>query len=408
MTRASRFIAPVVLGVAALALAVAVVRASLPSLFSSAPQVVLRVAPGDPDASYKIAALTYARKPGRLSDTTYAAMIAAARRAPLSADPFVIIATRALAAGDTSLATRLLEEARRRNPRQRLARALLVDRYIHDGRVREAGVEIAVLDRLVSQANTLLVDALTRLAMEPSAVDATARALRGDEVLDPVLANLIARGASTETILRMAQGWRPNPQAEEAGLWRVRLLQRLVDQGDYGRARQLWLRIGGGDAASPATRLYNGGFALTPALPPFNWRLATDETGAAEITRGHRLSVDYFGRQSGELVGQLLLLAPGRHRLRATLVGSATGQGSQLRWSVRCAVVGRASTGLPALATVVIAKLADSPRVMSADFTVPAGGCPAQWLTLDGVAAEFPTTQSIEVSNMSIDPEGAR
>jgi hypothetical protein len=49
--------------------------------------------------------------------------------------------------------------------------------------------------------------------------------------------------------------------------------------------------------------------------------------------------------------------------------------------------------------------VSSAPRGFRADFSVP-DGCGAQWLRLEGISAEFPTTQSVEIRGLRINRAG--
>lgn len=85
-----------------------------------------------------------------------------------------------------------------------------------------------------------------------------------------------------------------------------------------------------------------------------------------------------------------------------------TGQGSRLVWHVRCAQPGKTIAEGTGLGSVAIEGVTGAPRMFGGTFVVPGTSCPAQWLTLDGVAAEFPTLQSATLSRLFLTPVGAR
>jgi hypothetical protein len=147
--------------------------------------------------------------------------------------------------------------------------------------------------------------------------------------------------------------------------------------------------------------LYDSQFRGLPGPPPFNWNLVTSNAGVAERIDMPGLQIEYYGRIDTEFASQLLLLSPGRYRLAFRAQGDAKGEGSRLSWSVAC--VGKSAP----LLQIPIAAITYSPRVLAGEFTVPAGGCPGQWLRLKGAAGEFTDPQSVTISALQIKKAGA-
>jgi hypothetical protein len=333
---------------------------------------------------------------GNVSETGRAAALAALKQQPLAAEPFMIGALEALVKKDAVRGEALLVEGRRRNPRSRLIRLLLLDRYLQTGRTAEAAVEIGALTRLISRAAEVLVPELARMAEQPKQRQALMIALRGDQPLrNSVLRHLAEKGADPDMIVDLAgpaaAGARP-----EADGWQRVLIDKLVDRGDTARAYRFWQTLGGGRGEAGAKGLYDGNFQGLPGLPPFNWRLIASGDGVAERAAGQGLQVTYYGRQTAEMARQLLMLQPGRYRLRFRAEGDASGEGSKVAWRVAC------HPGSTNLMEFAIANVKSTPRMLQADFVVPQSGCPAQWLTLTGLPAEFPSEQNLVIRELQI------
>jgi hypothetical protein len=47
-----------------------------------------------------------------------------------------------------------------------------------------------------------------------------------------------------------------------------------------------------------------------------------------------------------------------------------------------------------------------TPKTISGSFTVPASGCPAQWLRLVGKASEFPKEQQVTIRALRLEKAG--
>lgn len=364
--------------------------------FASVPRLGAMLAPHAPRATFDAAA-AYSVSGDAIPPLLRERLEKAARRAPLAADPFFFSALR-LPRNESAESIRLLEEARRRNPRYRLARLMLLERYVRAQSVQAATDEMVVLTRLLPDSSEILVSQLGFLAADPATSEATRRALGDGPIVDDVLLRLARSGAPVELIIDFARDRRGgNP--ESAALWQALVMDSLVRRGEIDRAYGLWRQFSGLPANQPRALVYDPGFSGLPGTPPFNWAYASSQVGAAEPRSDGRLEVAYFGRQSGELLSQLLTLRPGRYRLRFRAEGAANGVGSRLVWRMTCAGANAPFFEMP------IRNVNYTPRNMGGEFTVPAN-CPAQWLRLDGQSAEFPTNQSLQISNFAVQVVG--
>ena len=322
-----------------------------------------------------------------------------AREQPLASGPFAILAIEAAERNDNSRAIALLEAGRRRNPRDRLVRMLLLEQYALKGDYVKATEELAAFYRIVPDAGVALVDTMTKIALEPNGFRPLARAMHGERALGPLLANLVKVGAPLETILTLARG-APESDDPEQTVWRKLLLQRLVGEGRYAEARRLWGDFANLPAAARNRPLFNPGLSPSPALEPFNWGFAGETIGAVDLMGRGTASVVYFGRETGPLLTQLLTLAPGRYRFRYAAESGRSAEGDALIWRIRCATPGSAAAGNPLAENPVRADKAGK-RASTMQFTVPQA-CPAQWLSLNGVSTEFPTSRNVEISGLTL------
>jgi hypothetical protein len=390
----------IIFGLGGVALAALVVRTSVSyALVDLNPYVVSRVAPDDPRVALNIALVEFASQNGALSDRTRDRAYAALAKAPLADIPMLIAGVSALAAGDTGKGERMLAEARHRDPRFLLARLLLLDRYLKTGRVAEAGEEIAVLARLAPETGSLLVPELARMAADPRTGTILMGVLDMDPRLQQEVLSKLAGSAPPDLVLRLA-GKAP-PPAGTTPEWQGVLLGRLVGSQDYGRAYALWRDFARLPADSGGKSVYDGAFRNLPGAAPFNWQLTGSAAGVAERNHDGGLQVQYFGRAGAELATQLLLLRPGSYRLRVQAEGDASGDGARLSWTLDCA------QSKAKLAELPLVKIKSALRTIEARFTVPAGGCSAQWLRLSGRPAEFPTEQDATIHDVRVERIGA-
>jgi hypothetical protein len=364
------------------------------------PAAAARFAPGDPRLPMAQAMLEFRQKAGAVTPATSRRAVEALGDVPLAEEPFLLAGLSALVAEKPAEAAPLLSEARRRNPRSRVARLLLLDRHLRTGNVDAAAEELAALGRLIPEARRVLVPELAKLASRPDSAAAVAAVLRRDPEMRPnVLEHLASSDASPDVVLRLAEQSGGVPRGETSE-WQRRLLQRLVERNDLRRARTLWARFAGAEGAGAGGGLYDPRFQRLPGPPPFNWAFSGTGAGVAEPTRSQALQVEYYGRAEVELASQLLMLAPGRYRLAFRAAGNTPGQSSAVSWRVSCHPGGSELAALP------IHKLSYTPAVRTGDFTVPAN-CQAQWLRLTGTPSEFPAAHSITISDLQIRPAGA-
>lgn len=333
---------------------------------------------------------------GRLDDDTFARLGAAVQRQPLASEPLFFYGMRALEGEDLAKAEGLLIEARARDPRNSYARLALMALYLRTGRVRQGSAELAVLARLEPRGNQLLVPQLVRLTSSAEAREALVEAVGDQPIMADVLAKLATDGGDPETILALA---RRQPVRTDGSFaeWQRLLLARLVEGGEERRAYDLWRRFVGSDQNDP---IYDADFRGRPGAPPFNWELSVNDVGAAERGRNGGLELEYFGRKSGQLARQLLMLRPGRYRLAFDVEGSATGQGSRIELRIAC-------RGGANLATLAFRDVSTTRRRAELDFAVP-GGCEGQWLTFAGEAAEFPVIQRLTIPRLSLTAAGGQ
>ncbi|HEY0412867.1 MAG TPA: hypothetical protein VGD66_06990 [Allosphingosinicella sp.] len=366
--------------------------AAVDALVRQNPFLAAAIAPEHPRVKIALAMTEFTLRNGHVGRAARAGVGDALRRSALSDEPFVLGAVYAIAGGEGARGDRLLEEARRRNPRSRLTRLLLVDRYLRENRADAAGTEIGVLRRLLPQADQVLIPELARMARAPETSASMKRILARDAVVrNSVLAHLAATGADTGLILGIAAA---APSGSAPADWQRVLIGRLAGEGHVADAYRLWLRFGGRGAAG-AKGIYDPGFAGLPGGPPFNWELVTGGEGVAERTPGGALQVDYYGRAPVTLARQIMMLAPGAYRLAFHAEGDAKGDGSRLTWNVTCLGAAGRLLQLP------LTGIASGPRTLAAGFTVPPG-CAAQWLSLDGSAGDVATEQAVTLSSLQL------
>lgn len=364
--------------------------------------VLLRLAPDDPDALLARATARLVTQHGILDSATLAAVRRAAVAAPLDARAYLILGHQHLLDGEPARAVATLEAGERLDPRQRLIHLLLLDRYLRTGRYAEATAQFSVLARLLGATQAPIAAAMARMVVDPQTRDTARRALGADPVLERAVMAALARADTAPDMLFALASPAARADARKPESWGPVLLNRLVARGDYAAARRAWQRIYAVPPARAGMAITNARFDRTPGIPPFDWVLAAGSLGAADL-RGGSLGIDYYGRDSGDLARQLLVLAPGRYRFSVTIDAGKTDDTARLFWSLACGTDTASDTGrlmnLPVTATAKAHRIA-------ADIAIPAG-CPAQTLTLRGEAGDFPSPVSLTLRAPDIAPLAA-
>ena len=309
-----------------------------------------------------------------------------ASKAPLAPEPFLIKGALAQVQQRQQHAEQLFAAARSRDPRSVAARYFLADRYLRSGRTSQALAEIATLAQLFPQGMAGFGPALAAFAQTPGAVPQLRNLFRTSPDLEPVVLSALANDARNARLALNLWG-RRTPGAAGTAEWQAKLIGKLVEQGQFAGAYDVWRLVTG--IKDGRGTLFNPGFAKSPAPPPFNWKYATTG-GVVEPAGGGRLQIIYFGRGDAVLAEQLLLLAPGRYRLGMD-ISDAPGEGGEIAWALTCMPGGQALARLPV----------ERKGPLAATFSVPPG-CAAQRLLLSGTAGDFPQSQDFSIGAVGL------
>lgn len=307
---------------------------------------------------------------------------------PLATEPYLVHGAIAQRRGDFARAQALLLKARARDPRSEAARFLLADLYLRSGRIVPGLAEMSVLGRMIPGAMDQVAPALAAYAANADAVPHLRSILLAYPELEPALLNELAQNpANAELIIAIAPPDRPGGDPPQ---WQEKLLNGMVEQGDYERAHGVWARLAGVQPAS-SRGLFNPGFTDSDAPPPFDWSLASNASGVAEPDGGG-LQVLYFGRDDVALASQLMLLPAGHYRLEMKL-SAGTGADTAIGWRVTC---------LPRKEVVLDLPLGGRPGgIVAGEFDV-LPGCAAQRIELRGEGREFPRSADIRIHGLKL------
>ena len=391
------FVSAVVLAVAGASVGWLSFQAAMVRTLPAASPDIVKLAPDYPDAVLARAAALLVARHGILDAATLGSVRRAAAAAPLDARAYLILGHQQLLDAMPDRAVATLEAGQRLDPRQRLIHLLLLDRYLRTARYADAATQFSVLARILGAAQAPIATAMAQMTMAPETRAAVRHTLRIDPVLErAVLIALAKSDTASDAIFALASpAARSDARAPES--WGPVLVKRLVDRGRYADARSVWQRIYGVAPTQAAVPITNAGFRETTAAPPFDWTLTASGLGAADI-RADSLVVEYYGRDSGDLASQLLVLRPGRYRFAFTVDPGKTDGATKLYWSLVCgtgAVDDR--NQVMNIAVTATAK----PHRIATGIVVPVG-CPAQTLTLRGEAGDFPSPLGLTIRDLKL------
>jgi hypothetical protein len=158
-------------------------------------------------------------------------------------------------------------------------------------------------------------------------------------------------------------------------------LRRMIHDGRWGEAYAHWIATLGPShlALSP---VYNGSFEQDASGTGFDWQGGVRSEGVFtgfEATPGaggaRAAHFRFIGPAADGDLRQALLLGPGRFRLRLRARAEFLETEEGLEWRITC------DRG-PVIARLGPIEGSFDWRTLQADFTVPASGCPGQWLEL--------------------------
>jgi hypothetical protein len=322
---------------------------------------------------------------------------AAAARAPLAEEPFILAGVQSLLVEDDVRAERLLKEARQREPRSPVTRMLLLALYSDQGRSNDAATEMIVIARLLPGGTEGVLPELARMAQAEGGAQSVRRVLRADERLrDPLLQHLVVNGADVELILSLArEGARLSGPQVGLQPWQSQLVNALVEKGELGRARTIWNNFSGASGS-------NGGvddpdFRRSSSFPPFGWVLTQSADGVAEAGKGEGLQVEYYGRADTLLAEQLLTLRVGaRYRLSLIAASQSGSTDGSLSWKLSCRQSNQPFAQIP------VRNVSASPTLLATEFAIPQD-CPSQWLRLVGSSLQGSKEQGVTFRNVRVE-----
>ena len=349
--------------------------------------------PDDPKVTMRRSIAGFHNNGKKVSDDLKTKTVSAFQYNLLQEEPFLFEAVAHMRTGNKVMVPKLLEEARRRNPRSTEVRIFLLDHYLSTGNVAASINEIGVLKQLLPAASEPLDSTAINLLAEPKTREQAVKAIRTSPMRMAILNDLARYGASAYLILAITPDLKRFPVGSDG------IVDAFINRGDVSGAFLLWAQMQSIDASKGQERVRNASFNQKPN-PPFGWKLFGGPSGTAGISNG-ALQVTHSGESSNVLLTQLLMLPPGSYRLSFEAKKGAE-NATNFVWRLDCVGSGEKLLELP------FASLYSFEKQMADRFVVPPQGCPGQFIALAGRALEIPETRTIRINWVSIDPELAR
>lgn len=372
-----------------------IIETAAQSLAVSAPKTSLRLMPDEAAALNQLAQQQLIESDG---DLEAAKSIAerALKAHPLDDRALVILGFIAERNGDRQTANRIAQIAGERSWRNPITQLWLFERGVRDGEFAAALTHADALLRVNAGYEKVLFPMLARFTTSDRSIAPLVAMIaanppwRGWFLAN--LSGLLANQSRLDKLFSMLGASASPPTKTEL----VTYLSRLVKDGNYTKAHQLWLAILPPAESANDTYPYNADFTAPPDGMPFNWQLRSVPGAHVQIVKPEgsnlpALRLEFSGRRIQPIKAeQLMLLAPGYYRLSGRVRAENLQTQRGLWWSISCA-------GDPPKQLAHTELLSGSVpwSDFGTDFQVPATGCPAQWLQLQ-LPARIPSETKIE------------
>jgi hypothetical protein len=259
----------------------------------------------------------------------------------------------------------------------------LIDDAVNRGDPRAALVHYDAALRTTASAPQILFPILARASEDATLVpDITKTLARQPGWANSFLYELVNSAPSADHLVTIFAGVKRAGTKIDPRLGQ-NLIDRTIRDKRFDLARQAYSIAGGADAATVGRGVQDGNFSGGTGWAPFDWVYSTDTAIVAERVAGDaagkdmRLSIRADGDATADAARQLLTLSPGIYQLSA-LAGDPPEDGNgRIFWTIGCA----ASEGV-ILTEIPIAAAGPARQAHGGSFTIPAGNCSAQWLSL--------------------------
>lgn len=363
------------------------------------PVLASKVAPGN--ARIALAAARAAMADGKVpSDPEIRALTARALRRDATLTPAIEFrALDAADSGDRSRAARLFTLSDAISRRSLSTRVWFVQSAVERGKVHVALENMDIALRTSSAAPPLIFPALARAIADPALVAPIARLLDRPSDWRVMFLNFVVEKADGSAAAALLLRMREQRVIADSGIDR-KLIGRLTSERNFALARRIE------DSFNPSGRprplLADGNFASSSARYPFAWGLIEGSAIGAvmsEVSGRSALAYRADPAQAGQVAAQLMMLTPGRYRLRTTTAEAGDPVAPPF-WTLNCAERdGGQITSLD--------QPARNGGSSAVQFTVPPY-CRAQWLTLRLRPSLIGTGQEGAIASVSVEALQAR
>ncbi len=305
--------------------------------------------------------------------------------APLDARALRILGQAATAAGNEADATNFMQEAARLSLHESLAVYWLL---VQSAKQKDYKATVYYADailRTLPGFDSYVIPILALVAEDKDSASLLKTLLADDPPWRSNFFQSLPRSVRDERVpldflLSLRNSPRP-PSAADVDSY----LDFLVQHKMYALAYYTWLQFLPDQSLRSAALLYNGDFNIAPSGSPFDWRITQGSGVNVDIEerpdkRGaDALVIDFeYGRVEYHSVKQLIMLAPGQYQFQGQYKGALVGPRG-LKWRLACAE----SPTQPFAESEMIRGGDSAWKEAKFDFTVPAQGCAAQYLSLD-------------------------
>jgi hypothetical protein len=296
------------------------------------------------------------------------------------------------ARGDKTAVQRLFVLSDAISRRSLTTRLWLIQRAVDRGSVDDALTNFDIALRTSTEAPARLYPILVRACVDPALAAHIARRVDRPVEWRPTFLDFAARRGNPEGAARLLLAMNDRAAIAKSGAV-PDVLARLVAARRYDLARELHARFA--PAGSSGALLADPRFTLAAAYP-FGWLLTnSDGVAAFPVRHGSEGLLGFSAEEGrgGEVASQVLMLAPGRYRLGASL-HALSDRSARPFWSIVC-------TDPPYEQLLRLDTAFGEGSLQGGAFTVPAS-CEAQQLALNLRASFAGGPLSGEIGDLSL------
>lgn len=282
--------------------------------------------------------------------------------------------------GNSNAARRWMRSAEAFSRRDPPTQLWLIEDAVARGDIGQALTHYDRALRTSKNAPELLFPVLIAASNDASVADELSKRLAGrPNWWGPFVNRLIGETDNPAILVLFARRLGLSPNDREHPDFFGRILQRLVDANQVGRADALYRTI----VSKGSQPLYNGDFEQDRGVLPFDWRLADESDLAAQISarpdgaKGQVLMLDARNGRGGEVAAQAVALKPGHYVLQGVAAHVSEDESARPVARIRCGPSREAE-----LAALRLPRAAAAPVAFALPFTLPAR-CSGAWIVIE-------------------------